>query len=174
MFNYLFFINEEKISVFHYDSKNKKNPFKAEKNKGETEFSIKEENFWNWWKETVSYTEGDTIDFCFIYDCQNEIINHDFIYNYNNSNKNKTIWTIEKLNTFFKRVEIMKKYSSISIITDNGICIELGKHLDFSHKQFYTNICYEPEKIEQQQCYEKEISVMAQYYREKLIQDARR
>lgn len=173
--NYLFFINDDKVSVFNYDSKSKDNPFKAEKNKGEEEFSIKEEKeFWDWWKETVSYTNEDGVDFCFIYDCQNDIISHDFVYYYCNIMPKKSMWTKQKLNAFFKCAEVMKKYASITLVTDNAEEISFGKRLEnFDYKQFYTNVYFEQEKKETSQYYveQENMSIMAQYYREKLNED---
>ena len=66
---YIFLLDNGKIMIFHAVE----DDFEIIPNLGEECFPI-DENFWDWWKETVSYIDGEETDLCFIYDKHYDII----------------------------------------------------------------------------------------------------
>lgn len=65
----LIFIKNEEIAVFRLIGEQIV-PLKKD---GNIFFKI-EEDFWEWWKDTIDYVDGDILDFCFIWDKEAQVI----------------------------------------------------------------------------------------------------
>lgn len=73
---YLFFIEDGYIITLYYNENT--DVLSIETNKGEKKFLITD-SFWEWWERTASFTKkNELVDFCFIYDKPNFIIDHEY------------------------------------------------------------------------------------------------
>lgn len=57
-------MREDKVSVV---CRRADKALEYEKRRGETSFLL-EDDFWEWWKHAISFTEEDWLDSCFLYD----------------------------------------------------------------------------------------------------------
>lgn len=80
-------------------------------NKGEERFPIRED-FWEWWKEAVSYLEGETVDFCFLYDREYEVLNTEW------KMADPSVWNEGLVETYFSE---KTDYSDIILIGKDRI-----------------------------------------------------
>lgn len=83
----LFFIKQNKIAIFRIIG-DQIVPLKKD---GNIFFEI-EGGFWDWWKETTDYIEGDDLDFCFIWDKENSsILQHPLFVSF----RKDSVWNTE-------------------------------------------------------------------------------
>lgn len=170
MYQYLFFLNNEKITVIEYDREREKK-FKYLSNKGEKTFFITDE-FWEWWSNAVSYVEGQSVDFCFIYDKVYDISNDEFVRRL--PKVQESCWTRLAIKNF---LTTMLGYDDIILRDSCGHELHVRKseyrHLDSSQKMFYTNMEYTQEdmSIAEKRIKEGEISPLAEYWRELLLSE---
>ncbi len=164
--NYLFFADQGMVTILSMSFKGRRE-FYMEflKRLGENTFPIPE-NFWDWWKKSVSYTIEDTVDFCFIYDEEYPFLKDSFIEQADKPEQ--TIWDMDYLTSFFKE---FSGYSNVCLTTGNGVEVTLsftGRRTDRKNGTFATNICgevgetaaaMEPEdSMETEDCVESEAS----------------
>lgn len=141
---------------------------------GEESFPI-DEKFWDWWKDTVSYIDGEETDFCFICDKHYDIIEN--VPESETENSRESYWRIEKIAQFLKR---RTKLSKIKLITANKDEIPLKLWVgDGSEKVLYTNMTFPRNKpVFSEEQYEEidnnkniEETTFAKYQRSKLLED---
>lgn len=168
MYRYLFFLEQGKISVIHYDMQNKRK-LDYEKNKGEKTFPIPND-FWLWWKEAASYSDGEAVDFCFIYDTKEyDILRDEFIQNVNRTEC--SCWTRSAVKRFF--LDILR-YSHIDLYMVDGHKVSFHQQnmefTDNSLRTFYTDLCFIDKKDgEGERGVQREgITPLARYYIELL------
>ncbi|MDO5517063.1 MAG: hypothetical protein Q4F66_05870 [Clostridium sp.] len=122
---YLFFINQNKVSVLSCDEH--LNKLSYETNKGEKSFLI-EDDFWSWWIRTASFSSSqDKVDFCFIYDAFHNIMVHGF------ECVEESSWKYSQIETFFTT---MTDYSKVKIKDEQG---KWEKHIDQGNLEFTNN-----------------------------------
>ena len=167
---YIFLLDNEKIMICHAV----KDDFEIIPKLGEERFPIDEE-FWDWWKEAVSYIDGEKTDFCFIYDKHYDIIEN--APESETENSKESYWHIEKIAKFLKR---STKSGSIRLITADKNEIPLKLWADEgSAKVFYTNMTFAQnkpvfaeEKDEEIAGYENiKETAFSIYQRNKLLED---
>lgn len=167
LYRYLFFIENENIRVFDYESK------EFLSNKGENIFKY-DETFWEWWIDSASYnTETGQADFCIIYDKEDKLI-----LNHKLRKSEKTIWqkkTLEKV--LFEYMQ----FSNMEININNGQEILLIENkptrlFNYIEKKKFNAFIYNY-KVEVENLIdesEKEESAIARWYREKMRREQTR
>lgn len=85
----LFFIKNEEIAVFRLFGEQIV-PLKKD---GNIFFKV-EEDFWEWWKDTIDYVDGDILDFCFVWDKELQIISQSPFFICNSTN---SVWNSQSM-----------------------------------------------------------------------------
>jgi hypothetical protein len=117
------------------------------KKDGEVEFPITID-FWDWWKKAISYIEGDSVDMCFVYDKDYDILREDFITQNNILNTEESSWNIKWINSYFWQLK--PTYVNVSIIgSENQEFVLGGGTASKSGKRFYTNLNFSAESKSQ-------------------------
>lgn len=179
MYQYLFFLDHGKIAVIYYNSQSKRK-LNYEPNAGENTFPIKED-FWTWWKNAASYSDGEEVDFCFIYDTEYEILRDEFIRTVNQTKK--SCWNRQIIGEFFREMMV---YSHVVLYMENGKEWRFDQQniefMDNSLRTFYTNLCCAAQKTEvteqgiknqdKETPTEEELTPFARYHR-KLLESER-
>lgn len=160
LYRYLFFIENKNIRAFDYESK------EFLSNRGENIFEYNE-TFWTWWINSASYNiETGQVDFCIIYDKEDDII-----LNYEFNISENTVWKKETIKKFF--LDYIGN-SNIDININNGeeiISLKNGNKL-FAYREKKTFLAKIPnykvnnEKKGNQE--EQSESALAKWYKEKM------
>lgn len=160
IYKYLFFIEDKKIIVLDYDSK------ELLSNKGEVKFKY-DSNFWSWWIDAAAYNiQTGQVDFCIIYDEKDDIIlNNEF-----NISEN-TVWKKETIKKFF--LDYIDN-SNIDININDGeeiISLKNGNKL-FAYREkktFFAKIQnYKVNNDKKGNQEEQSESALAKWYKEKM------
>lgn len=162
VYQHLFFLNKDMVTVAEYNNSEKE--FSYIRNKGEEEFPVTED-FWQWWKEAVSYISGEITDFCFIYDKEYNILSDGFIKNTQASGE--SCWTESRVIQFLTKIP---EYGNIILTDCNGKTFpsENKAITGKNNETFYTNIEYKGrDRINTVPVKEGNgnISPLAEYYR---------
>lgn len=124
----LFFIQNNEIAVLRLKNINKsEQQLEFLKKEGE-KFQAINSDFWAWWEEKVGFSNGDEMDFCFVWDEKNDLImqNERFC-----NNLESDIWNEETLDLLLGLFDIKGKISS-----PNGNFIGFEQY----EKEFHTNL----------------------------------
>lgn len=160
LYRYLFFIENKNIRVFDYESK------EFLSNRGENIFEYNE-TFWTWWINSASYNiETGQVDFCIIYDKEDDII-----LNYEFNISENTVWKKETIKKFF--LDYIDN-SNIDININNGeeiISLKNGNKL-FAYREkktFFAKIPnYKINNDKKGNQEEQSESALAKWYKEKM------
>lgn len=85
MIKNLFLINNKKITIFREHN----NKIETIGREGEKAFEIFQD-FWEWWKDIVGYSEGELLDICYVWDEESKII---FQSNFFKTSQKDSMWT---------------------------------------------------------------------------------
>lgn len=121
------------VSVIRYKS----NKLEFVKKDGEVEFPITVD-FWTWWERAVSYIDDESVDICFVYDKDYDLLKNDKIIEKNVLNTENSCWKIEKIQAYF--AELRRTYFNIVIVGQNEQEYVLGKDKGPAAHRFYTNL----------------------------------
>lgn len=162
-YQYLMLFENNMAEVFYLDSVSDKKPhFERLGREGEKEGFPIEEDFWEWWKDTVSYLKNEPVDFCFLYDREYEVLKTDF------DMIEDSVWDISMIEDFFKNE---RNYLCVKLIDRSGnenIYGEkaAGASVDTPEITFYSNIRFDRQKIHNSM--QVKSSLFARYFRELL------
>lgn len=131
----IIFIEKNTVSVIRH----KGNTIEFIKKDGEIDFDIFED-FWEWWKNAVSYLKDDETDLCFIYDKDYKLLHDEFLNEIKMVDPSETIWNVNYIKNFFW--ELKPTYFSVCLVAPSGIETLLGsdKAKKNMQKRFYTNM----------------------------------
>lgn len=160
VYRYLMVFEEGQVTVVEY-SAGTREKIRYVTNQGERVFPVSGD-FWTWWKNAVSYLEGEPVDFCFLYDRDYEVLRHGF------GIASNTCWNERVIEAF---VNEMLDYPRVILTLGDGKkrTITKSKRIfsERNEKEFFTNICLDS-KEEEETGGEEETSLFARYCRELL------
>ena len=107
------------------------------KKDGEVDFPITVD-FWEWWKNVVSYINGDSVDICFVYDKQYDLLLENDITKNNIINSNNSNWEIEYIKQYFWKLK--PTYFNLVIVGPEQQEYALSGDNNVVAKRFYTNL----------------------------------
>lgn len=114
------------------------------KKDGEIDFPITLD-FWEWWEKVVSYIDGDSVDICFVYDK-----NYDLLKENNNIIKNNVInseesrWKVEHIKSYFW--ELKPTYLNVVIVGPEQQEYPLNGDKGVVSRIFHTNLNFVVQK----------------------------
>lgn len=131
----IIFVENSNVSVIRL----KKDRLEFLKKDGEVEFPITVD-FWDWWKMSLSYIDGDEVDICYVYDKDYDFLSEEFIQNSNILNTEDSSWNLGWIKEYFWKLK--PTYFNISIIGLNEQEYNLGGDGSSTkfRKRFYTNL----------------------------------
>lgn len=142
------------------------------KKDGEIEFPITID-FWMWWKQVVSYIDGDSVDICFVYDKKYDLLQEQTVLENNILNTENSSWKIQHIKSYFW--ELKPTYINLLIIGSEQQEYVLSGGKNSVSRRFYTNLNFqacdvevreEPENEEDSaaQMREKDYSEFAKFF----------
>ncbi len=180
---HLFFVKDNQVTVYRFWKDKEK--FEHLRRDGSITYPITED-FWEWWKEAVDYSEdsekeedSDQVDFCFIYDKENILISDSFLENVVKK-KEESLWNRKVIRAFFEEI-VESTHVELHYANDKVECFDKKIILfapDGNQKKiYYTNLMTEMEssKEAKEKTEDKEeVSLFTYYFNEVRKQEMRR
>ncbi len=162
VYRYLMVFEEGQVTVAEYSASTREK-IRYVTNQGERAFPVSED-FWTWWKNAVSYLEGEPVDFCFLYDRDYKVLHHGLVMS------SDTCWNEKIVESF---VNEMMDCPQVILTLDDGRRRTITKRRTvFSERQdkkFFTNVSFDWK--EDVGCVkETKVSPLARFCREKLVE----
>ena len=141
MIKNIIFVEKSIVSVIRL----KKDSLEFLKKDGEIEFPLTVD-FWDWWKRSLSYIEGNKVDICYIYDKDYDFLCEEFVQEVNVLNTVESSWNLGWIKEYFWKLK--PTYFNISIMGLNEQEYSLGGDGSSTkfRKRFYTNLNFKEEQ----------------------------
>jgi len=128
-------LENNKVSVI----RSKANKLEFVKKDGEVDFPVTVD-FWDWWKRAVSYIDGDSVDICFVYDKDYDLLHDNGIIAKNILNSEESSWKVEHIKSYFW--ELKPTYINLLIVGPEEQEYSLGGDKGVTSRRFYTNLSF--------------------------------
>lgn len=107
------------------------------KKDGEIDFPITID-FWEWWKRVVSYIDGDSVDICFVYDKNYDLLQENDVTRNNIINSEDSSWKVEHIKSYFW--ELKPTYLNLVIVGAEQQEYSLCGDKVTASRRFHTNL----------------------------------
>lgn len=116
------------------------------KKDGEIDFPITID-FWDWWKRVVSYVDEDSVDICFVFDKNYDLLLNNDVVKYNIINTKKSSWRKEYIKSYFWTLK--PTYFNLVIVDPKEQEYVLNGDKKAFSKIFHTNLNFNFGSIKQ-------------------------